>query len=60
MIGINTDEEVLEEGSDRVLIVTNYNEQDKVVFKHLKNSSEITLDLLTHKIHGIVLDGGSW
>lgn len=60
IIGINTDNNTLEESSDGVLLITNYNERDKVVFKHLKNSQGVVLDLLTRKIHGIILDGGSW
>ena len=60
IVGINTDENILKQHPDGALVVTNYNDQDKVVFKHLRNSQGIILDLRTQKIHGVILDGGSW
>lgn len=59
-VGINTTQEILGDYPDGVIVVTNYDKRNKVVFKNLESPSEITLDLSTYKIHGIVLDGGSW
>lgn len=60
LIGVNTDEELLKEYPDGVLVVANYNDQDKIIFRQLKDDQEIILDISKKEIHGIIIDGGSW